>query len=1119
MGRRTTITIVAVVAGIAWGGSGAPGAPAQTPVPKTDKVPEVAECFLSWARTQPPIPSVPVLVLPLGDATFLNGHLCGEIRDCAGVMMQAWLAAAGKPVPFASPEVTEAALARAGFSSTKLAAQKPGAVEQFAREASCALVATVIAEREGTITRTRIRVVDAKSGKVTGEWTGDVSEPRPTYEALFNTQGNAAMKAAAAIAGFRDSDALLASLRTRTVPAADADNVREQVSEARSLLAIPTTRRCIRSAEIAQAIVDKYPGEAEVWAALAAAQWSLSDILEFGVSRQWHEAVLRAMAAGEVAAAISPKSPAGRFGKLISLIATGRRAEALRTAAAFAEQGAPDLPTSLTLAFAQERFRDFPAFPASGSPIEHEVWELLAPRLELKAGAVRQTAQLEQWLRKEPYAPGLWLHYGDAKSWAGQLGEWRQANVTEVVISAVNVLDEVTRQARKAGKADLATRAERALADAGLAVPSMEPPPAGGEVHEAVVAAIAGKDPHAAAAVFSEIDWSDPKCRVLALIRDAERLRRETMDAVTSSPAVRTARAAYGVDARVALETAGRTMADAAGECIRDLALRLYVPEGDAAGKALVKAVPGDAAVTLAALQAQSVHAPGDMKLDSLAAFRCDPFFLTIQTNGLLQAGGTVDEASDTALRLKYFAPFHIRTLTRILTRMAGLGNAKEAASVARLLLARNPLHHSARVEALTWGARAQLRLVTEDEVRKLDATLPPDCPQRNLLMARTWAAARRFDRATECYGRAFAEKETRLSSDFENASNIALLSAQPEKAREFLDAFLAFDDTSLAASSVLEHLAFVEQRALNLDKAQAAYERAGGRMNYQESVILRGAFIAWAKGDHATAIREFHKSVARYNDSNSRYWLCRALAADGQTTTAWALLQEPGGGGDSESQALSLRAELMRMRGETAAVTGMLKRWMAEHDEDPRGARQLAIHFQFTGDPAMAAEWADKALEWTHGDELADALETAAKMRINAGETSGALELITRLNVCFPDKIASDCLRARLALSERKPDEALKHLRSPLATGEPEARFLVAAALSAKGDKAGALEQARAAAKMFMWPEAEWLVEWGKAAEAAGKPDEAAEARKLCVRLYGRDLIPGQAAGAKTPR
>ena len=357
--------------GTAQGGATAGGAAGAAAQPARDFK---RDAPMIWSENHPDPPPVDLLVLPLNDRTGLKGNQNYEIGDFSNRLLQTWMALAGKPVTCADHWAVQGTLTRRKLNSTAFAVLGTTVAADIGRALKAGRVVQVETLREGTsLTVARARAVDPATGRVIGEWSAAIEEPKPTYESLFDAQALLAPKVAAALSGLGGPEALISRVRAAVPAAGDDAEVQRTLSAARAAFVVASQPRCMEAMRLALGVAEKYPGVTDAWVMLAAANATLAGQFEPTETGVWRDAMLRSMVAGEVAYAVNPSDPYARYARTYGMCGGGRWAQAMRIAREDATAHPDEFITSMSCANLWHRADEYPPPSLATTPARPRV--------------------------------------------------------------------------------------------------------------------------------------------------------------------------------------------------------------------------------------------------------------------------------------------------------------------------------------------------------------------------------------------------------------------------------------------------------------------------------------------------------------------------------------------------------------------------------------------------------------------------------------------------------------------------------------------------------------------------------------------------------------------------
>ena len=279
--------------------------------------------------------------------------------------------------------------------------------------------------------------------------------------------------------------------------------------------------------------------------------------------------------------------------------------------------------------------------------------------------------------------------------------------------------------------------------------------------------------------------------------------------------------------------------------------------------------------------------------------------------------------------------------------------------------------------------------------------------------------------------------------------------------------------------------------------RAQGRYDEMAAALAKDESLtptrrLVLQAIASAGQGNSQKAEEQLTEAL-RLSPDDPQALLERAvLTASRDSTTALQLTQAIKSEGREQAQAMLLRASLLMSRGEPAKTREVLQQLRQSNYKYLRVPEQMTVHITMTeadlalGDLDSAAKslapLADAAPEAlvTHylrarialmkGDGATAIAESQRALRVapdhlgsqlllaaaqlSRGSTEQAEGLLTKVLASHPENVAASKLLAQVYLSRQQPERAAGVLNA--ATGDPQADWLLGAALLQSGSSSG---------------------------------------------------------------
>ena len=613
--------------------------------------------------------------------------------------------------------------------------------------------------------------------------------------------------------------------------------------------------------------------------------------------------------------------------------------------------------------------------------------------------------------------------------------------------------------------------------------------------------------------------WWEPGGEPMRMLATAEDQRRQTLAALGDRPAVRGPGLAVSPSDRDWLDMAQRPAADGAAESFRDLAVRLGIDK-DAlpAGWEFERIFPADLAVLDAHVE-YHYHAVFDNAMVDQYHGKMRGIDYTYGPSRRRISKfrtGPLKGRVDVTEQLKYLYPFHYPTLEFIADRLEAMEDYERAAGYRDLLLARYPRAYASKLNGAFDRALAQDRLMTADEVAAFVALVPPDARDRNLQIAEAYRAAGMADMAITAYEAAFAAGEAKAPRPFERAAWLHQMSGNYDAAAATLEKYVKLDPSSLKTCDVLLGLSRLEHARNKLDGAVDAWKRAAAVDSWKNSVVQRGAFLKWVRGDREGAIEEYRRAAERYPGSDSQEWVAVPLLALGRDAEALAAAEKGLSVEITRGGSFRAKAMALRKKGDNAGAQSALEQYNGRMVHDPEPMLLLSRHHEIAGNMAVAVSCAEEAKGRASGGDLDSALYRLGIVYARTGALANAEAMARRSRARNPVDATDDMIRAEIALARKDPDTALREVEPGLRAGWTAAHGAAARAWLLKGDHAKAAAEAQAAVDHEIFPEFEDLLALGDALKAQGKAAEAKAAYERCAALYGPNTVAAHEAQSR---
>jgi len=1042
------------------------------------------------------------------DASGLVGSWNFEIREYAGRLIQSMMYLGGSPVRCPDSWPLYAVLNQNNCNFTAPKEFSPTELVEIGRHLNTARIVQITTTRSGQATVAKAEAWEVSTGRSLGNWEASVPSERPTYESLFDVADQIAPKVAAGLCEIEESD-LWKPLPDEPIAA--------PFEEVLKTLNLPTYPRLLKTFRSSLQAVETSPHSAEAWNSIAISTSLLATRNQKTETRVWRECILRALVSSSIANRLDPESHAIRFVHRFALLASGRVTQSMDAI----EKDIQDDPENVIA----KRFLD--ALSAKNSEVGDEnVPDLFTNISDMilcnRLDATEKSLELlSNWLGDDPFAPDLLNYLGDSYAKKTELNHQRWSHTLASIQGAALALTEAVRQLElteneKTAQALSETTVKLFRLKDVSPLPQTDPTP----LANSIEAAFDGLDQE----YWQEVTpwccaWS-PDSFPFKLLEAYSEILQATPVTSFEDATLRESEHGMGLTPYQWMRLAERPGLDAAADSFRDIAFGLGSTEALSIGNNLHELFPKDVVIMEPISEYHRDYVFNNTLVDKYQTrmVRIDPFYLPARRRdstfkGRLREPGGREKILTATEQLKYLSPFNLRTLGFIRYRFESLGEYKLASDYANLFIARDPLNIDACSKAAILQAKAERRLLTNEEVETLINNYPDDYPHRDLSFGSIYSMARQFDKAIQHYERYLETNKPEDSGTYDSLSWLYWIQGEYDDALRTLEKYVERDPHSLATCNILLRKASVELSRANLQAASKEWQRAAMIDNWKGDVIVTGANLLWLNGKRDSAIREYARTANRYG-SQWTYadmgWL-HVLNGDleeGLRCAEAGLRRNP-----SQEYCVWLKSEILRIQGKEEESLNVLRSLQRRMIDGADPLRLFADHYMAIGDYQAAAPYLKSARQMSLMYNRSRILGTQITNLIALGNFELARKKIALYESMEPLRVDSWYYRAKIAFKEKDYEKALNLLETPLKVGSSAGHSLTAQAYLALGRNEEALEHAQRATKWHVtrMPHA-WLV-LGLAAQANNDQELAESAFKECLLQDGASGVYGKQA------
>ena len=1077
----------------------AQGAPAATPAVADWK----KECAVIYDQRHPDPEGAELLVLYPDDQTGLQSLADIQMSDNFRMLVANWTALGGKPLTTAATENIRRMLSRRKAPRTGLDSLSIEQAADLGRGLGSQYVVQLSIDRNGTSeTVARARVVDVKTNAALGEWSVSTSEPEPSYDALLDSQVALAPRVAAAICGVESGEALIAQIAARTASAADQPAEEATLAKARDLLTVSAQPRVHRAMRLAGDIVQKNPGNTEAWLLLAYGHNVLGSQFSETETPTKRREGRRAFVAASTAYLLAPETPYGRYAHTLSMAASGRVAQMLRTTEAYAKANPNDFITNASYANAWGKPELFPSAEAAVTPQDKAFREFFDQQITAQTTPQGWAKLDEEIIKRAQLAPFQWLATSRRVDEKGQIGTGRQmassACVQGSLIALVEAMRVYERQGDKARVEALKSKLAKLKISPATVADSSTP------LSDGLMTEFEGISSKQLADLGREFCGAQGGSFGGNLVTLACAEVEEARSLVAKKPGVRAAGNPVLLEDEAALEVGVRVMADAAARMIHDFGVMMGSAEAAVPAVEFFEKLLGDDVALIDGIA--HYHHSGvfnNLKVDEYhgKVRALVTGYMPALRRMSNYADGT-DKRRQVMRDLRSMDPLGFNTLYYVGKRLEEGHDYEEAEKSYAIMAATFPRYDYARQRELECRAKAQRRLVTKEEADAFLASVStPDKAERQLFAYEVYWKTGLIDETTSHLEAYIQEAKPEDRNSHWSLAQLYLLRGDKANVERAMMGYINQAPRGLQKVNAWMDLSGYFESLGDMPAAVKAAESGVAVNTGQGTQFSRPAYLKLRQGDALGAAALYMEGDRMYPGYQIGYALRALMEIDREDELmpqVEAALSKRSPQGDT----FAAKAAALRKKGDIAGAEAAVMTYNGWMAHEPQAAINISNHYWNVGDLEKAALWAEHAVERSVKKERVAAYYHGGIMAARIGATARAKELAAVLRAQWPMEKSEEMILAEIAMQANDPDGALRELNYSLVANYTDALSIAARAHLAKGDPQTAYGFAKRAVDKHTWDDWQSPVALLQAASASGHPEDAQRAAEICRRL-----------------